>query len=168
MLGILLANTGSPDAPTPTALRRYLAQFLADRRIVNLPAWLWLPILHGVILNTRPSRSARLYRRIWTPAGAPLAVISQRITAEVKAGLASQLDFPFEMALGMRYGSPSIASALRGLRLQGCTRLLTLPLFPQYSSATTASIQDAVLAEVSNWQPQPALHIVQSYHRHPA
>jgi len=168
VIGILLANTGSPAAPTPAALRRYLAQFLADRRIVDLPPWLWLPILHGVILNTRPARSARLYRRIWTPEGAPLLVISQRIAAGLQASLAKQPGPQVEVALGMRYGSPSIASALRDLRQRGCTRFLVLPLFPQYSTATTASILDAVRAEMDHWHPQPAMRMVKSYHQHSA
>jgi ferrochelatase len=168
VLGILLANTGSPEAPTRPALRRYLAQFLADRRIVNLPPFIWMPVLHAVILNTRPSRSARLYRRIWMPEGAPLVVISQRIMAGVQAELAERLPLPFEIALGMRYGNPSISTALSNLRQKGATRLLVLPLFPQYSTATTASIKDAALAEVNGWQPQPALRIVESYYAHPA
>jgi ferrochelatase len=168
VLGILLANTGSPDAPTPAALRRYLAEFLADRRIVNLPPLLWMPILHGIILNTRPTRSAHLYRRIWTPEGAPLLVSSQRITAGVQALLADRLSSPFEIALGMRYGSPSISATLDHLRQNGVTRLLVLPLFPQYSTATTASILDAVQAGLSRWQPPPALRTVDSYFAHPA
>jgi ferrochelatase len=168
MLGILLANTGSPDAPTPAALRRYLAQFLADRRIVNLPPLLWMPILHGIILNTRPFRSARLYRRIWTPQGAPLVVISQRITAGIQASLKDQLHSPFEIALGMRYGNPSIPSALHGLRQKGVNRLVVLPLFPQYSTATTASILDVLQTEVANWQPKPAVRIIDSYFTQPA
>lgn len=167
VIGILLANTGSPVAPTPSALRCYLAQFLADRRIVNLPPWLWLPILHGIILNTRPFRSVRLYRRIWTPQGSPLAVISQRIAVGVQAGLADQLDIPFELGLGMRYGEPSIASVLRRMRQIGVNRLLVLPLFPQYSTATTASILDAVHTEIRSWQPQPVLRKVDSYHHQP-
>lgn len=168
MIGILLANTGSPAAPTRPALRAYLAQFLADRRIVNLPPWLWLPILHGVILNTRPARSARLYRRIWTAEGSPLVVISQRIATSLQAALAEQLEWPVEIALGMRYGSPPIAAALRNLRQRGCTRYLVLPLFPQYSTATTASILDAVRKEVLDWQPPPTLRVVESYYQHPA
>lgn len=168
MIGILLANTGSPAAPTRSALRRYLAQFLADRRIVDLPPWLWLPILHGVILNTRPARSARLYQRIWTPEGSPLVVISQRITAGLQTSLRQQLESPFEIALGMRYGSPPIAAALRDLRQRGCTRFLVLPLFPQYSTATTASILDAVQQQVRDWQPQPALRVAASYYQQPA
>jgi ferrochelatase len=168
VIGILLANTGSPTAPTRPALRAFLAQFLADRRIVDLPPWFWRPILHGIILNIRPARSARLYRRIWTPQGSPLVVISQRIAVGVRAVLESQLDAPFEVALGMRYGDPSIPSALNSLRELGATRYLVLPLFPQYSIATTASIQDAVTAGVSLWQSPPALRVVQAYYDHPA
>lgn len=168
MLGILLANTGSPNAPTPAALRRYLAQFLADRRIVNLPPLLWMPILHGIVLNTRPFRSARLYRRIWTPEGAPLAVVSQRIRTGIQASLKDQAGFPFEIALGMRYGNPSIPEALRSLRHRGVDRLIVLPLFPQYSTATTASVLDALWAEVDSWQPKPAVRVIESYYKHPA
>jgi protoporphyrin/coproporphyrin ferrochelatase len=168
VIGILLANTGSPAAPTPPALRSFLAQFLGDRRIVDLPPWLWRPILHGIILNTRPSRSARLYHRIWTPQGSPLIVISQRIAAGVQAALASQLEFPFGVVLGMRYGEPSISSALQVLRKQGATHLLVLPLFPQYSSATTASVLDVVIPEAGLWQPPPAQRVVESYFHQPA
>ena len=168
VIGILLVNTGSPSAPTSPALRRYLAQFLADRRIVDLPPWLWQPILHGVILNRRPSRSARLYSRIWTPEGPPLVTISQHIAVGVQARLENRQVYPFKVDLGMRYGSPSIAEAMRRLRQQGCKRLLVLPLFPQYSTATTASVRDAVIAEAGDWQPQPDLHLVTAYHHQPA
>lgn len=168
VIGILLANTGSPEAATPSALRRYLAQFLSDRRVVDLPGWLWKPILYGIVLNIRPARSARLYRRIWTPEGSPLAAISQRIAAGVREALSQKLSSPFEVALGMRYGEPSIASVLRQMRQRGVTRLLVLPLFPQYSLATTASIQDAVLDSARDWLSAVDLRLIKSYHQNPA
>jgi ferrochelatase len=167
VIGILLANTGSPAAPTRPALRSYLREFLSDRRIVDLPSWLWRPILYGIILNTRPARSARLYRRIWTSQGSPLLIISQRIADGVRSALAGQLDLPFKLCLGMRYGDPSISFALQNMRDQGATGLLVLPLFPQYSFATTASILDVVIAETKPWLTSSAVRIVQAYHHHP-
>ena len=136
--GILLANLGTPDAPMPAAVRRYLAEFLWDRRVVELPRPLWWLILHGVILRIRPARSARKYQIIWTPEGSPLLTISQRQAAAVAATLMERYPGPIQVAIGMRYGNPSIAAALAELRAANVQRLLVLPLYPHYSAATVA------------------------------
>jgi len=167
-IGVLLANTGSPDSPTPQAVRRYLAQFLADRRVIDLPRWLWLPILKGIILNVRPARSARLYRRIWSEDGSPLVHLTQNIAAGLTAPLSRAMQFPVSVVAGMRYGNPSIAVALQALRAAGATDLLILPLFPQYSRTTTASILDAVEAELAAWPSIPPVQVIEDYHDHPA
>jgi len=165
--GVLLANLGSPDAPTPRALRRYLRQFLSDPRVVELPRPLWWVILHLFVLTTRPRRSARLYRRIWSAAGSPLLSISRRQAVALELALRSRLGSPLEVALGMRYGTPSLAAALGELRARGCQRILLLPLYPQYCSATTGSTLAAVFAEVASWRWMPELRTVASYHDHP-
>ena len=162
--GILLTNLGTPDAPTPSALRRYLAEFLWDRRVVELPRPLWWLILHGVILCTRPARSARKYQAIWTAEGSPLLAISRRQAAALAATLTERTPGPVRVALGMRYGNPSIAAALAELRAAGAQRLLVLPLYPQYSAATTASTFDAIAAALRTWRWLPELRFITQYH----
>lgn len=166
--GVLLANIGSPDAPTFPALRRYLAQFLGDPRIVEAPRWLWLPILHGLLLNVRPARSARLYRNIWGPEGAPLLAITRRQAAGLQARLSDRFDAPVRVTAGMRYGEPSIAAGLRDLRDAGARRILIFPLFPQYSASTTGSCLDAVFTELRRWRWLPEIRTVNHYPDHPA
>jgi len=166
-LGVLIANLGSPDAPTPGALRRYLAEFLWDRRIVDVPRPLWWLILHGIILRTRPRRSARLYRKVWRPDGPPLKVIGNRQRDLLQAELERKLPGTVTVALGMRYGSPSIAGALAELRRDNAQRILVLPLYPQYSSSTTASTFDAVADSLRHWRWIPELRFVNKYHDHP-
>lgn len=166
--GVLLANLGTPDAPTPAALRRYLREFLSDRRVVEAPRVLWWLLLNLVILPLRPRRSARLYRKIWTPDGSPLLATSQRLAAAVAELLREQLGRPVPVLLGMRYGRPSIAGALRTLRDQECSALVVLPLYPQYSASTTGSTFDAVAAEIGGWRRVPALDFIDGYHDHPA
>lgn len=165
--GILLANLGTPDAPTPKALRRYLGEFLWDPRVIEIPRPLWWLILHGIILRVRPAQSARKYRKIWTEQGAPLLTISRRQAQAVALRLEQACDGPVRVALGMRYGNPSIACALRELRDAGIRRLLVLPLYPQYSAATTASAFDAVSRELSTWRWVPELRMIGSYHDDP-
>ena len=148
-LGILLTNIGSPDAPTAKALRPYLAEFLGDPRIVELPRWLWLPILHGIILTTRPRRSARLYRNIWTDSGSPLLAIAKQQAAGLRERLETRTRLPIQVAVGMRYGNPSITSGLHQLWDAGARRILAFPLFPQYSATTTAATFDAVFDKKS-------------------
>lgn len=166
-LGVLLVNLGTPDAPTTQAVRRYLAEFLWDPRVVELPRPLWWLILHGVILRIRPPRSARAYQAVWTERGSPLLDGSRRLAD----GLAQRLDEAMpdrvHLELGMRYGNPSIPDALARLRDANCRRLLVLPLYPQYSATTTASTFDAVTRELSTWRWVPELRTVNQYHDDP-
>lgn len=168
IFGIVLANLGTPDAPTPAALRRYLAEFLSDPRVVEQPRWSWWPILHLFVLPFRPRRSAELYRKIWTDEGSPLLLHSWKLNDAVAARLGEDLQVQIEVTVGMRYGTPSIAEALRRLRDRGCTRILCLPLFPQYSASTGGSVFDAVAAELSGWRRVPELRMVLDYHDDPA
>jgi ferrochelatase len=162
--GILLVNLGTPDAPTPAALRRYLAQFLSDPRVVEAPRWLWWLALHGFILRVRPRRSAHAYQSIWTPQGSPLLVNSERQLQEIAAVLRKDHGDSLVCALGMRYGNPSLSAALKTLQVAGIERLLVVPLYPQYSATTTGSTFDAVSAELQGWRRVPALQFVDGYH----
>lgn len=165
--GILITNLGSPDAPTPVALRRYLAEFLWDRRIVDLPRALWWPVLHGIILRTRPARSAHLYQAIWTDDGAPLIAITRRQREALSAALRARTGTDIPVAFGMRYGNPSIASALRELDGAGVERLIVLPLYPQNSCSTTGSTFDALADAMQRRRFVPDLHFIGDYHDHP-
>jgi len=167
-LGILLVNLGTPDAPTTQAVRRYLAEFLSDPRVVAIPRFLWQIILHGIVLRTRPKRSAAAYQSIWTDEGSPLLTISKRQAAAIETNLRPRLKGKVSFALGMRYGNPSIASALAQLRRQNIQRLLVLPLYPQYSATTTASIFDAVTNELQRWRWIPEIRFIHRYHDEPA
>ncbi|NGP53453.1 ferrochelatase [Thioalkalivibrio sp. XN8] len=166
-LGILVTNLGTPDAPETGPLRRYLREFLWDPRVVEAPRPLWWLILNGVILRTRPSRSAEAYRAVWTDAGSPLLTCARDQAAGLKARLAPRLSGPVEVALGMRYGNPSIPSALRQLHALNVTRLLVLPLYPQYSASTVGSTFDAVGAELMRWRWVPDFRFVARYHDEP-
>ncbi|MEN8165911.1 MAG: ferrochelatase [Pseudomonadota bacterium] len=167
-LGILLINLGTPDAPTPTAVRRYLAEFLSDPRIVSIPRILWQPLLHGIVLRTRPKRSAAAYQSIWSDAGSPLLAIARRQELALRSRLRARLSAEFELALAMRYGNPAIPAALEQLRLANVQRLLVLPLYPQYSATTTASTFDAVTRELQRWRWLPELRFINRYSREPA
>lgn len=164
-LGVLLVNLGTPDAATPAAVRRFLAEFLGDPRVVEAPRWIWWLVLHGVILRLRPARSAHAYRQIWTPAGSPLLLHSRALTEGVRGALRGRLDA--KVSLGMTYGSPSIPSALAELRAAGMRRLIVLPLYPQYSGTTTASAFDRVTAELRRWRWVPELRFIGQYHDEP-
>lgn len=168
-IGILLTNLGTPDAPTRKAVRKYLKEFLWDPRVVDLPRPLWWLVLNGIVLTTRPRKSAALYRMIWTEEGSPLLSISKKQHALIEAALHAQLPrHNIHIELAMRYGSPSIASGLRALRERGCRRVLLLPLYPQYSAAGTASTFDAVAAELKSWRSIPELRTINEYHDNPA
>jgi len=166
-VGILLTNLGTPEAPTAQGLRPYLREFLSDPRVIELPRWKWLTILNLFVLPTRPKESAKLYANVWTDEGSPLLVITRRIAAAVKARLSDRIGSPFHVAVGMRYGEPSIAGALHELRRKGCRRLLVLPLYPQYSATTTATTFDALASELTRWRWIPELRTIHSYHDRP-
>lgn len=161
--GVLLVNLGTPNAPTPRALRRYLAEFLWDPRVIEWPRWLWWLILKGIILNVRPARSARLYKKVWTEQGSPLLVISKLQSAALQKELRERFSGPVEVALAMRYGDPSIPAGLEELRKKGMRQLLVLPLYPQYSATTTGSTFDAVAGVLRTWRWLPELRLVNHY-----
>lgn len=163
-LGVLITNLGTPDAPETGALRRYLGEFLWDPRVVETPRPLWWLILNGVILRIRPSRSAKVYRTVWTDEGSPLLTISRAQVAGLGERLGPRLSGPVEVALGMRYGNPSIPAALKHLHDQNVRRLLVLPLYPQYSASTTASTFDSVAATMMRWRWIPELRFISRYH----
>ncbi len=160
---VLLCNLGTPDAPTASAVRRYLAQFLGDARVVEIPRLIWWPILHGIILRTRPRRSAKRYASVWTAQGSPLTVWTDK-QAKLLAGYLGQRGHRVTVRYAMRYGSPSIASVLDDIKAAGATRVLVLPLYPQYCAATTASTSDAVYRWAAQVRAVPELRFVGEYH----
>lgn len=164
--GILVTNLGSPDAPTPKALRVYLAEFLSDPRIVEIPRLIWLMILHGIILRVRPKKSAKAYESIWTENGSPLIHISQQQADKIAEKLKAN-NHNVEVELAMRYGNPSIEAGLEKLRDKGITRIVVFPLYPQYSSPTTGSTFDAIANVLKKWRWVPELHFINGYHTNP-
>lgn len=170
--GILLTNLGTPAAPTAKAVRKYLAEFLWDPRVVEIPRPIWWLILHGIVLRVRPKKSAKLYQAIWGAEGSPLLMYSQRLAANLQtqlnasSGLASR-DEEYVIALGMRYGAPSIENALNELRNHKVERIIVLPLYPQYSAATTASTFDAIAKALNKWRYIPQIKFIQQYFNHP-
>ncbi len=164
--GVLLVNLGTPDAPNTAAVRRYLAEFLSDPRVIELPRALWLPLLHGVILPFRSPRSAHAYRTIWQADGSPLRIESERLRDRLADRLADAAR-PVEVRLAMRYGSPSIADVLDDWITGGLRRLLVLPLYPQFSATTTASVFDAVGRALGRWRWPPELRLINDYHHQP-
>jgi len=163
-LGVLVTNLGTPDAPTPKALRRYLKEFLWDPRVVEIPRPIWWLILNGIILNLRPKRSAKLYQHVWTEEGSPLLAIGRRQTDGLASRLAERLPGPVKVELAMRYGQPSIESGLMRLREAGARRILVLPLYPQYSGSTGGSTFDRVFQVLGRWRWVPSLRFVSDYH----
>ena len=163
-VGVLLVNLGTPDAPTTSAVRRYLKEFLSDRRVVEIPRLVWWLILNGIVLNTRPSKSAHAYAQVWTPDGSPLAAI----TKAQAAALQERLGDAAMVRWGMRYGSPAIGAEIAALKAAGCERILFAPLYPQYSGATTATAMDALAACLAAMRWQPALRSMAPYYDDPA
>jgi len=164
---VLLVQLGTPAAPTAAALRPYLREFLSDPRVVEIPRLIWWLILNGIILNTRPARSAQKYASVWTDAGSPLMAHSLRQTEGLREELAARGLNP-TVVLAMRYGAPSIPGVLRDLREQGMRRVLVLPLYPQYAGSTTATVIDAVTRELQGWRNLPELRWVRQFHDHPS
>ncbi len=164
-VGVLIVNLGTPDAPEAGAVKRYLREFLSDRRVVEIPPYIWQPILRGIILNTLPKKSAHAYAQIWTDQGSPLAVHTRAAAekmAEVFAGKGVMVDW------AMRYGNPSIAAKVAALKAAGCERILLAPLYPQYSGATTATAVDAVSSALGSMRWQPAVRTMPPYYDDPA
>lgn len=166
--GILMVNLGTPDAPTTSAVRRYLKEFLSDPRVVEQPRWLWWLILNGIILNVRPAKSAHAYQKIWGAEGSPLLTVSRRQQQLLNEELRSRIQGELHVELAMRYGNPSIRSGLEALREKNCRRILVFPLYPQYSATTTGSTFDAVADVLKSWRRVPALRMIDSYHKHPS
>jgi len=163
-IGVLLINLGTPDAADARAVRRYLAQFLSDRRVVEIPAIAWQPILRGIILTTRPRKSAEAYRQVWTDEGSPLAAITRAQAAALAGAFGEQVIVDH----AMRYGQPGIAKRIDALMAQGCERILLAPLYPQYCAATTATANDAAFAHLATLRAQPAIRTLPPYHDDPA
>jgi ferrochelatase len=163
-IGVLLVNLGTPDAPTPAAVKRYLAEFLSDRRVVEIPPLVWQPILRGIVLTTRPKKSAHAYRQVWTEDGSPLAAITARQAKALQARLGDAVT----VTHAMRYGTPAIGAELQALMDAGCTRILLAPLYPQYCGATTATVVDKAADKLGTLRWQPALRTLPPYHDEPA
>jgi ferrochelatase len=161
-IGVLLINLGTPDAPEARAVRRYLAEFLSDPRVIEIPKLAWKPILHGIILRTRPRRSAEAYNKIWTNEGSPLRVIAHRQAEALRERMPG-----VRLHFAMRYGNPGIATAMENMVREGCTRILAAPLYPQYCAATTATANDAVFGALARMRVQPALRTLPPYYDDP-
>lgn len=163
-LGVLLVNTGTPDAPTPEAVRRYLKEFLSDPRVVELPRLVWLPILYAYVLRVRPRESSAAYRKIWTDQGSPLLLNTKDIAIALQDKLSARLSGAIHVEFGMSYGNPSIGSALETLYRQCMRRLLVLPLYPQYSGSSTGAVFDSIGRALRQRRWVPELHFINHYH----
>ncbi|MDR7058424.1 MULTISPECIES: ferrochelatase [unclassified Sphingopyxis] len=159
-IGVLLVNLGTPNAPDARSVRRYLAEFLSDRRVVEIPQILWQPILRGIILTTRPKKSAHAYAQVWTDEGSPLAAITRRQAEALQAAFGETV----RVAYAMRYGEPAIGAAIDALKAAGCDRILIAPLYPQYCAATTATVVDAAGQHLQSLRWQPTLRFLPPYH----
>ena len=166
-IGILAVNFGTPDSPAPRDVRRFLARMLGDRRVVEMPRPLWLPILYGFILPLRPRRIAPKYRKIWSEEGSPLRELSEQLRGGLASLLAQRMMAPFSLEFAMLYGTPSVADSLQRLSASGAQRIVVLPLFPQYCGATTGAIYDQVGAEFAGWRWLPELRFIAEYHDQP-
>ncbi|WP_035056885.1 ferrochelatase [Andreprevotia chitinilytica] len=166
-IGVLIVNLGTPTAPTAKALRPYLREFLSDPRVVEIPGLIWQPILRGIILNTRPKKSAAKYASIWTRDGSPLQVWTAKQASLLKGYLGEKLQTPLVVSYAMRYGEPSVATRLDELKAAGCDRILIVPMYPQYAASASGSVGDAVAARLACYRDQPAIHTVRSFHDDP-
>lgn len=165
--GILLINLGTPDAPTPEAVRPYLDEFLSDPRVVEIPKAVWWVILNGIVLNTRPKKSAAKYATVWMPEGSPLRVHTAKQTVLLQGFLGERTKAPLVVDYAMRYGSPSIPSVLRKLKEQNCQRILVVPMYPQYAASSTATAFDIVFSELQQMRNTPALRTIKNFPDHP-
>ena len=163
-IGVLLINLGTPDAPDARSVKRYLAEFLSDRRVVEIPAIAWQPILRGIILNTRPKKSAHAYGQVWSEAGSPLAAVTRAQAEALKGAFGNEVLVDW----AMRYGNPAIAERLHALKEAGCERILLAPLYPQYCAATTATANDKAFLALAGMRWQPAIRTLPPYHDGPA
>ncbi|MBO9622255.1 MAG: ferrochelatase [Sphingomonas sp.] len=163
-IGVLLVNLGTPDAPEPRAVKRYLAEFLSDRRVIEIPAVAWQPILRGVILRTRPAKSAHAYKQVWREDGSPLAAITREQAAALQGAFGPDVTVDY----AMRYGRPAIADRVQALKQAGCERILIASLYPQYCAATTATANDRAFAALARMRWQPALRTLPPYYDDPA
>ena len=166
--GILLVNLGTPAAPTAQALRPYLKEFLSDPRVVEIPRLVWWLILNGIILNTRPKKSAEKYAAIWTADGSPLRVHTEKQATLLRGWLGEKITSPLKVEYAMRYGQPSIPATLARMKAEGCERILILPAYPQYAASSTATAFDMAFAWLQKTRNQPALRTLKHYHDHPA
>lgn len=166
--GVLLVNLGTPSAPTAKATRHYLKEFLSDPRVVEISRPVWWLILNGIILRTRPKKSAEKYAAVWTSDGSPLRMHTEKQTSLLRGYLGERIKSPHMVAWAMRYGSPSIDSVITELRKAGCDRILIIPLYPQYAASTTASVYEAVFASLAKMRNVPAIRFVKHFHDHPA
>ena len=166
-IGVLLINLGTPEAPTAKALRPYLREFLSDGRVVEIPRALWWLILNGIILNTRPRKSAEKYASIWQSDGSPLKIHTEGLSRALQGELARRTPYPLQVEYAMRYGQPDVAGAMQRLKAAGCDRLLVLPLYPQYAASSAATAVDAVLRTLLRTRNMPALRTLKHYHDHP-
>jgi ferrochelatase len=166
-IGVLIVNLGTPDAPSYFAVQRYLREFLGDRRVIDTPRWIWLPLLYGVVLPFRPLRTARNYRKIWMSDGSPLAVYSKRLAAKIGASLHAAYVDHVRVELAMTYGNPGIGPAIQSFAQAGVERLLVLPLYPQYCSSTTGSVVDGTNRALKRWRTLPEIRFINDYHDDP-
>jgi len=161
---ILLVNLGTPDAPTASAVRPYLKEFLSDPRVVEIPKAIWWLILNGIILNIRPKKSAAKYATVWLPEGSPLRIYTQRQAHLLEGHLSQRTSAPFVVDYAMSYGNPSIASVMQKLKAQNCTRILIVPMYPQYAASATATVFDRVFAQVQKMRNTPAIRTIKHFH----
>jgi protoporphyrin/coproporphyrin ferrochelatase len=166
-IGVILANLGTPDSLSTQAVRKYLQQFLMDRRVVEVPRFIWCWILHFIILVFRPGSSAKKYAKVWTKKGSPLLVNATNQTKALTAKIKKSVSQPIEIELGMSYGNPSMKNAVLKLKEKNCTKILLLPLYPQYAASSSASAMDALWRVLLKTRNVPGVRTVRNYHDHP-
>ena len=167
-IGVLLVNLGTPDAPTASAVRKYLREFLSDPRVVELPRLAWLPILYFLVLPFRPGKTARKYEAIWKPDGSPLRIYHERQAQLLRGYLGQRAKSLIPVFAAMRYGKPSVHDGLKELASKGCRRILVLPMYPQYAGSATGSVEDALERAAAGIKPRPELRVVRDFHDHRA